>query len=303
MLVVLVGWAVLSSRPAVAQTPKPVGNFLVDTIEIGKPFSYSFSFLHDPESEAFFPDSSFDFSPFEVVGREFFTTRTDSLGSLDSTIYRLVSFDVSPWLSFRLPVYVLADRDCTAVYSEADTVWLRSSLPAGARLNSLELQPETTVELLRRQFNYPVFVAVILSSGLLSLAIYWLFGREISRRWRIFQLQRRHREFVRRFTRLNRTARERDSTQEAEKAVIVWKDYLEEVEKKPFATYTTREILDNIPDEALEGALKNMDRIIYGQVKSKKMEVSLQVLKNVAQRAYQRRRFKIIQEGKRMLAD
>ena len=192
----------------------------------------------------------------------------------------------------------MATRECTTGYADADTIHLRSSLPASTRLDTLRLRPETEVALLRRQFNYPVFITFLLSAGLLFLAIYWLFGREISRQWRIFQLQRSHRDFVRTFTRLNRTARERDSTQEAEKAVVVWKDYLEEIENKPFATFTTREIVDNIPDEALEEALKTMDRIIYGQVKSKKMEPSLEVLKNVAQRIYQRQRMEIIREGK-----
>jgi len=182
-------------------------------------------------------------------------------------------------------------------------VYLRSALPPGARLDTLHLRPSTEVSLLRRQFDYPVFMAFILSAGLLFLAIYWLFGREISRQWRIFQLQRQYRDFVRTFARLNRTARERDSTEEAEKAVVVWKDYLEEIEKKPFATYTTREIVDNIPDEALEEALKTLDRIIYGQVKSQKMEPSLQVLKNVAQRIYQQQRIEIIRKGKRQLQD
>ena len=286
------------SGSALAQSPKPTGTFLTDTIEVGTPFSYAFSLLHDSETDVFFPDSTFDFSPFTLVDQEYFTTRTDTLGSLDSTIYRLVTFDVATAQTLRLPVYLLAARDCTTVYADADTIHLRSSLPASARLDTLRLHPETGVALLRRQFNYPVFIAFLLSVGLLSLAVYWLFGREIIRQWRIFQLQRRHRDFVRTFTRLNRTARERDSTQEAEKAVVVWKVYLEEIENKPFATYTTREIVDNIPDEALEDALKTMDRIIYGQVKSKKMEPSLEVLKHVAQRIYQRQRQTIIRAGR-----
>ena len=291
------------SGTTLAQGSKPVGTFLTDSIKVGTPFFYAFSLLHDTKTDVFFPDSTFDFSPFTLVDQEYFTTRTDTLGSLDSTVYRLVTFDVATAQTLRLPVYVLAVRDCTTVYADADTIHLRSSLPASTRLDTLRLRPETGVTLLRRQFDYPVFMAFLLTVGLLFLAIYWLFGREISRQWRIFQLQRSHRDFVRTFTRLNRTARERDSTQEAEKAVVVWKDYLEEIERKPFATFTTREIVDNIPDEALEEALKTMDRIIYGQVKSKKMEPSLEVLKNVAQRIYQRQRMEIIREGKPELQD
>jgi len=267
---------------------------MVDTIELGKPFLYSFSFLHDPATEVFFPDSAYDFSPFEMVGQEYFTTRTDSLGSLDSTVYRLVSFEVAARQVLRLPVFVQVTRDCTAVYAAPDTLRLRSLLLATTRPDTLQLRAVTEVAELKRAFNYPIFLFFIGSFGVVFLLVYWLFGRELDRQWRAFLLKRRHGEFVRAFNRLNRNARERNNTSEAEKAVVVWKEYLEDVEKKPFATYTTREIVDNIPDETLEEALKDIDRIIYGQGKSPQAETSLRILKNVAHRIYIRHRREIM---------
>lgn len=296
----LVVFSVLSLYTGYAQnTPakrslRPQGQAMVDTIELGKPFSYSFSFLHDPATEVFFPDSAYDFSPFELVGQEYFTTRTDSLGSLDSTIYRLVSFEVAALQVLRLPVFVQVARDCTAVYAAPDTLRLRSLLLPTTRPDTLQLRAVTEVGELKRSFNYPVFLLFIGSFGLVFLLVYWLFGRELDRQWRAFLLKQRHGEFVRAFNRLNRNARERNNTSEAEKAVVVWKEYLEDVEKKPFATYTTREIVDNIPDETLEDALKDIDRIIYGQGKSLQVEASLRILKNVAHRIYIRRRREIM---------
>jgi hypothetical protein len=87
-----------------------------------------------------------------------------------------------------------------------------------------------------------------------------------------------------------RNARERSNIKDAEKAIIVWKNYLERLEKKPFATYTTREIMDNMPDDDLADALKNMDGIVYGQEKSKNMDVYLEVLKTGATRLYRAKR-------------
>jgi hypothetical protein len=294
----MLGCVVFALSPALAQERKPQGAFLTNRVEVGKPFSYSFSYRHKTEQEVFFPDSTFDFSPFEFVDQEYFTTRTDSLGSLDSTIYRLVTFDVSALQTLRLPVYELSGRDCTAVYAGQDTIYLQSSLPESARPDTLRLQTETKVKLLRRQFNYPVFLAVLASISLLTLVIYWLFGRIILKQWRLFQLSRGHTDFLRTFNRYNRNARERESIVEAEKAVVIWKEYLEDVERKPFATYTTREIVDNVPDQALEEALRDIDRIIYGQVKSNQMDTSLQTLKNVAQRIYRRRRSEILRAGR-----
>ncbi len=290
---------VISLSAGYAQKPptkqgRPQGEFFTDTIELGTPFSYAFSFLHDPATEVFFPDSAFDFSPFELIGQEYFTTRTDSSGSLDSTVYRLVSFDVAALQVLRLPVFVQAARDCTAVYAAPDTLRLRSALPSTTRPDTLRLRAAAEVAMLRRDFNYPVFLLAIGSFGLVFLLVYWFFGREIERQWRAFLLKQRHGEFVRAFNRLNRNARERNNTGEAEKAVVVWKEYLEGIEKKPFATYTTREIVDNIPDDALEDALKDIDRIIYGQGKSPQMDASLKTLRNVAQKIYIRHRREIM---------
>lgn len=270
---------------------------MTDTIRVGKPFLYSLSYRHDPAQEVFFPDTTFNFSPFQVLSQEYFITQTDERGSLDSTVYRLVSFEVTPVQPLSLPVFVLNNNDCTAVYAAPDTVFIRL-LPEVMQNDSLVLQADTKVVPLRRQFNYAVFLGVVAAVAGLSLLIYWLFGRSISRQWQMFQLQRRHREFVRTFNRLNRNARERNSVSDAEKAVIVWKKYLERVEEKPFATYTTREILDNIPDEPLADALKDIDGTIYGQVRSRNMDVSLQVLRTVALRSYRRRRREIAQVGK-----
>ena len=276
--------------------PLPRGQFLTDTIEVGKPFWYALSFRHSPAQEVFFPDTTYNFAPFEVIEKDYFMTQTDSAGSLDSALYRLVTFEVAPFQTLALPVFLLSKNDCTQVLAPADTVFIRRM--AGV-VEADSLRRDVAVLPLRRQFNYSIFFGIVAIIGTLSFGIYGLFGQRIARQWQVLLLRRRHSDFLRNFNRLNRSMRESGRTSEAEKAVIVWKKYLERLEQKPFATYTTREIVDNIPDEALEKALRDIDGIIYGQVKSKNMEMSLQVLRSVALRAYLRRRREIAQVDKK----
>ncbi len=125
-------------------------------------------------------------------------------------------------------------------------------------------------------------------------AINWVFGKDINKQWRLIKLQRRHLEYLRSFNRLLRNAREKNNIKDAESAIIVWKNYLERLERKPFATYTTREIMDNMPDDSLAEALKNMDGIIYGQVKSNNMHVFLEELKTGATKLYRAKRRQIL---------
>lgn len=274
-----------------AQTP--VGKFLADTIELGKPFRYSLSFLHPSGTEVFFPDTSFNFFPFEVLGQDYFTTRTNQKGSLDSTIYTLITFEVQPEQLLKTPIFVQIKGDCTAVYSNPDTVYLRLRIASGDQIDTVRFQPLDIVLPLKKQFNYSFFFGVIISFGLSGLAIYWLFGSAMNRLWNMLLLRQRHADFVRSFNRLSKSANEKGILADAEKAVVIWKNFLEKVEQKPFATYTTREIIDNIPDESLNFALKDMDGVIYGQVKSASMGESLKILKAVGLRVYRNKRREI----------
>ncbi|NIJ56067.1 hypothetical protein [Dyadobacter arcticus] len=288
-----VAWVIfivlLFSSITFGQRIKPTGVFLSDSIEVGKPVYFSLSVRHKPETEVFFPDSSFNFSPFEIISQRSFVSSTDERGSLDSAVYQLVSFDVSPLQSLRLPVYSFQKKDCTAVFTSIDSVFLTCS-----NITKTEEKPvliaETRLLPLSRQFNFSILIGSIALIIGVAGSIYWVFGQDIFKQWQLIKLQRRHLEYVRSFNRLMRNARERNNIKDAEKAIIVWKNYLERLEKKPFATYTTREIMDNMPDDDLANALQNMDGIVYGQGKSKNMDVYLEVLKTGATRIYRNKR-------------
>lgn len=280
---------IFSFSNAYSQRIRPQGVFLTDSIEVGKPVYFALSVRHSPGTEVFFPDSSFNFSPFEIISQRIFVSNTDGRGSLDSAVYHLVSFDVSAVQQLRLPVFVFKTKDCTAVYTPVDSVFLIKSNVIKEEEKAV-LAAETSLQPLSRQFNFSILIgSVALVIGVVG-SIYWVFGQDIYKQWQLIKLQRRHLEYLRSFNRLMRNAREKSNIKDAEKAIIVWKNYLERLEKKPFATYTTREIMDNMPDDELADALKNMDSIVYGQGKARNMDVYLEVLKTGATRIYRNKR-------------
>ncbi|MCF0043510.1 hypothetical protein [Dyadobacter fanqingshengii] len=280
---------ILFQTQGFGQKIKPLGLFLTDSIEVGKPVYFSLSVRHNPKTEIFFPDTLYDFSPFEIISKRAFASSTDNRGSLDSAVYQLISFDVSDAQALKMPVYVFHKKDCTAVFTKPDSVFLIKSNVV-EKVKTASLKPETSLLPLSSEFNFSILLgSIALIIGVVG-SIYWVFGQDIYKQWQLIKLQRRHLEYIRSFNRLMRNARDRNNIKDAEKAIIVWKNYLERLEKKPFATYTTREIMDNMPDEALAEALKNMDSIIYGQVISKNMAESLEVLKSGATRIYRNKR-------------
>ncbi|MCF2504143.1 hypothetical protein L0663_12195 [Dyadobacter sp. CY107] len=288
-LFVLFLCTILFQTQGFGQKIKPLGLFLTDSIEVGKPVYFSLSVRHNPKTEIFFPDTLYDFSPFEIISKRAFASSTDNRGSLDSAVYQLISFDVSDAQALKMPVYVFHKKDCTAVFTKPDSVFLIKSNVV-EKVKTASLKPETSLLPLSSEFNFSILLgSIALIIGVVG-SIYWVFGQDIYKQWQLIKLQRRHLEYIRSFNRLMRNARDRNNIKDAEKAIIVWKNYLERLEKKPFATYTTREIMDNMPDEALAEALKNMDSIIYGQVISKNMAESLEVLKSGATRIYRNKR-------------
>lgn len=286
-----------ATTPQIANGPggsPPVGVMSRDTVRTGETFVYSLSYRHLSDVEVFFPDSSYSFLPFKFRKQEVFPTRTSREGSLDSAVYHLVSFEVTPQITLSLPVFIFNGKDCTAVFATPDTSFV-SLLVERASLDSLELTTRLSVMPVRERLNYSAYLIASLVTVLTALLLNWIFGRKIRQQWNVFQLLRRHREFTRTFNRYFMNAKNKGSIPDVEKALIAWKNYLERLENKPFTTFTTREISDTISDSSLSEALRETDKVIYGfSAQSTDIGNSLLTLNNVAQALYLARRRAII---------
>lgn len=278
-----------------AFSQRPNGYFLTDSIELGKPFMYALSFRHSPQSEVFFPDTSADFRPFEVIKLDYFPTETNPSGSLDSAVYTLISFDLKKDQSLSVPVWVSNGRDCTAVYSDKDFIKLRELIKGGVT-DTLHLKTDTQIVPLRNQVNFPLILLLSFLLLLIGTGVYLLFGEALTRQWELYQMFLRNREFRRNFSRLTRDINGPKGIENAEKAVVLWKIYLQRLERKPYVTYTTKEIMDSLPDEQLADALKSIDGVIYGGVSSRNTADSLNILRDIADQSYRLKRIELSQK-------
>lgn len=295
--------------PVTAQNPAPstipVGQFLTDSIEIGRPFRYALSFHHPISEDVLFPDST-AFAPFMVREKSFLPTRSDAQISTDSAVYTLVSFEVQPQLTLRVPLYIVGPADCTVVFSSTDTVFFRSRFQT-TRPDTLRLQTSTKIAPLRQELNYPVLLVVLGVIGLLAGLIYALFARTINRQLALFRLRQRHLSFLREYNRLIRTLSADSATEVAYQAVVRWRNYLEGLEKQPYSTMTTPEIVERITkresglpgisEQNVEEALKTADRMIYGGTYTNQSIESMQLLRTVAILIYEQRRVSLLQSG------
>lgn len=282
------------TQKTIAQIPSwtpPKGKFLSDSVRVGLPVQYALSYRHKATADVFFPDSAYNFSPFEMVKREYFNTVTDQHGSLDSVIYTLISFEVTPIQELSLPVYVRAKRDCTRIFAPMDYVILSSIIKPNVNIDTLSLKKDTRFIPIAQQVNFPLIFLIIIGLLLIIGMVFWFFGKPIRRQIRLFNFKRRYDDFRKLFQRLSRgTEDAKRRLENIEKAVVLWKKYIERIENKPFTTFTTKEILDNLKDNRLSDALREIDATVYGGVYSNQTIASLQVLQELAEGLYHERR-------------
>ena len=270
---------VLSTFDAISQ--KPQGAFLKDSVIIGEEFDYALSYRHAPEKEIFFPDTTQRFGSFELVRRNFFSTKTESNVSIDSVVYTLRTFDIAQVQKLTLPVYIYADRDCTAIYSNYDSVYLKDLISADSLQK--EFQSDTKLKSLPPDIDYLQLIRVLFSILIAAGLIYFLFGDLILKRYKLFMFGQRHKEFLSTFNKLVSIKAQKGKISEETlgKALVLWKKHLEWLENKPFTSFTTKEIIETIPDEALENALRSIDSAIYGG-QAVNIENAVEVLKNTS---------------------
>ncbi|MCU0353229.1 MAG: hypothetical protein MUD08_05730 [Cytophagales bacterium] len=270
---------------------KPHGAFLSDSVKIGLPVQYTLSLRHPPDIQVVFPDSGYRFGPFEWVGKRYFPTRTDARGSMDSVVYTFTTFNIDSVQRLRLPVFIARQRDCTAVYTDTDSLLVRQLISRSPKF----MVPRTNIDYVPvlQTLDYQLILLIAGVSVLFVLLLYALFGRRIKRQYRLYRLWRGHRSFVSNYEKLRRRVRTQKEPVAVENTVILWKRYMEGLHEKPYTSYTTKEITEVIDQPNLADSLQTADRAIYGNTMPDEIYGALRNLQAIAEHFYKRRRTEV----------
>ncbi|NOT77116.1 MAG: hypothetical protein HOP08_19500 [Cyclobacteriaceae bacterium] len=253
--------------------PKATVNarFESDSISVGKVIPYSLTARYSKAEQLIFPDSTFSFAPFEFSKKIFFPTKTTGDVSYDSVVYWLTTFEIDSIQKLRLPVFVIQQMDCVAVLSPFDSVRLNfrvAAMPDSTKAQNLPLKTNTIYQRVSWIFNYPV-AAIITGILLLVVIVCWiLFGKRIRKYFAIKKLTREYNEFIARFNKSLDQLSSEFNGRKAEDALIIWKGYMEDLERYPYTKFTSREIIRRENDDQLGNALRSIDRGIYGGLSS-----------------------------------
>lgn len=262
-------WILLTGCPAFvsAQHVQTRGSFAGDSIGIGDRTVFTLTARYPDTLNVLFPDSSYNFTPFDYQSRRYFPTRTVEGISYDSVVYFVSTFETDNIQSLRLPVFVVNSSDCTAVYSSPDSIILNqlvSVLPDSLTAADLPLRINVAYEPVGDTYNYPLTIASVLGLFLISGVGWLLFGDRIKRYWVIRRMTKKHKLFTTAYSLSLDKIKTDFSPVSAEATVNVWKEYLEDLERTPFTKMTTRETLHVFKEPSLEQHLRSIDRVIYG---------------------------------------
>jgi hypothetical protein len=275
------------------------GYFVEDSAKIGQSFHYSLTVTHPKSQEIFFPGINQRFGQLYPVKKDYFTTRTQGKSSIDSAVYTFKSFNIDDFQTLQIPVYTWADGDCTQLVDKPDTIFLKRLQPNAKTIDLDSLYQTIPIAPLKPK---PELKNVLLGGvGLLVLIglVYWIFGNRIKRGIKIYLLWRKNIDFKRGFQRLQRNiANTSKGLQNLESAFSLWKNYLENLTRLPFSTFSTTEMVDNLSDKRLINVLKEVDSAIYGGNFSEKTIDAVKLLIEIAQTLYLQEREKISLEKK-----
>ncbi len=243
----------------------PKGKFLMDTTKIGEHVQFALSFQYPQTTKVLFPDSAYNYFPFEFVSKEFFPTTISGEGILkDSVIYTVATFELDSVYYLSLPLFIFEGSDSLSYFSNSDSILLK---PVVTKMpEKPELLADTSLQETPLQFNYIYFTIGAAVIVVLLVVLGLLFGRKIYRMFIIYRLKKSFEKFKTEYTQTLAQKETNQPIETAQHALFVWKKYLEKLDRKPITKLTTKEITRVYPDKNLHETLRTLDRSLYGGV-------------------------------------
>lgn len=265
----------------------PKGEFLVDSIKIGEPVPYALSINYPVDFEVIFPDSNFNYTPFEFVRKEYFASKSDSISVTDSVVYHITTFEIDPIQSVALPVFMISDGDSTSIYSKVDSIYLLEMVPVMP--DTVALKEDVAFVNVNRAFNYP-YLLIGIGILIVVLAIsYFAFGKKIRQRIELYRLEKAFRKFSSDFDLMFSDLRKSGDRTVTEKLLILWKKYMEKLEDRPYTKLTSREIASLSDAGKFSDTLKSIDKSIYGKIAIDIVFKNFEQLEDITGERYQRK--------------
>lgn len=269
-----------------AQEISPQGRFLSDSIKIGERIPFTLTVKYPRQMQVIFPDSTYNYYPFEFVEKKISPTRSDENFSYDSISYILSTFELDKVQNLSLPVFVLSNGDSVPVFSPTDSVYLVEMIQSAS--DTLSLKEDNRYWEVSTDFNYPYILGGIIGAFVVVLGTYLLFGKIIQEKYKLYKLKKAHKRFTKKYVKQLEDLKN-NKHHNLEEILILWKKYMEDLENLPYTKQTSKEIVLNSENEPLKTSLRSIDRSIYGNFRDQDVIHSFQFLSEYSEDRYNKK--------------
>ena len=274
----------LASQTVFSQALLPAGSFSKDSLKLGEEVSYGLSIKYPKSIDVVFPDSLYSFMPFELIEKVAFPTRSDSIFSFDSAVYTLTTFELDTIQTLALPIFLVTDGDSTIIRPEVDSIILAQVVETIP--DSIAMIENTAFSNVKLAFNYPYLIVGLTTLILVSVILFLVFGKKIKKKIMLYRLSRMHKRFLEKFNAAIRDLKSENDYAYFEHLLSDWKGYMEKLNKAPYTKLTSREIQSVYPDKELTTSLQEIDRAIYGRLKTPNIPGRFDYLRRVSEDSF-----------------
>ena len=235
--------------------------FVEDSVKIGDSISLVSILKYPNNIELIQPDSTFNYSSLDFIGKKTFPSiKIDNL-IVDSTIYYLRTFEIDTIQNVYLEATIVNSKDSLKISSNNNSIALIT------QVNDLSLKSieNTLFSRIKSIFNSEKAAYII--AGVLSLILlsFLLFRKKIIKYFKIRRIKKLIIKFNNEFKFLSKNYSKNNHTKELEQLLLLWKRFMEKFTKKPYASSTTNEISVFAKDKKIIQILSASDKSIYSE--------------------------------------
>tara|TARA_A100001011_G_scaffold55581_1_gene54396 strand:- start:1328 stop:2191 length:864 start_codon:yes stop_codon:yes gene_type:complete len=268
---------ILFSSKLYSQDIKYKTYFLDKEVKLGDSIKLISIINYPIEIELIQPDSTYDFSPFNFIGKKIFQSKFKKDIVYDSTIYYLRTFEVDSIQSLNLNSYIL--KDSLKISSKPDTIYFQSLV------NNVDenVKNNFTLNNILSIFNTYKILSFLSFIILTIFILYITFRKKIKQYLKRRRLIKNLNDFINNYEILEKSMNKNNDKKTLEKIILYWKRYMETISTFPYSTSTTKEILNFNKDDKLEKTLVDIDRVLYSDKKFNCKNLSLKYLIFIAE--------------------
>lgn len=263
-----------------AQELKVEGYFLQDSAMLGERVGYVLKASYPPGTNVLFPDSTFRFGSMEYLGKETFVSYTVDSTTLDSAVYYLSNFSLDPVKSYRLPVFEVLTYDSISHLPEEAMLHLKLTIDEIPDV--LTFKETNRYQPIAQEFNYPYFFVGVSLLLLVVVSLFLVFGKNVKKRWRVYQEKRRQKKFLLLWNRTKASFIAKPALETADELLGLWKDRMETLTGKPFKEWTATETAAHLEMPGLLQDFRKIELIIYANRPAEDIQQSCDHLEEIS---------------------